>query len=111
MEEIFIEEEFSNHHHLLRLSPYNPMLNPIESAWSCLKVAVKRNLSMQLPQILAGEDRANILQYEYRLSHLENLINQNNCSRYVGQVQRYIPDSRNLIDLTCKLYTYNQLVH
>ncbi|PSN42485.1 hypothetical protein C0J52_09801 [Blattella germanica] len=42
----------------------NSMLNPIESAWSCLKVAVKRNLSMQLPQILAGEDRVNISQYE-----------------------------------------------
>ncbi|PSN33780.1 hypothetical protein C0J52_27436 [Blattella germanica] len=34
------------------------MLNPIESAWSCLKAAVKRNLCMQLPQILACEDRA-----------------------------------------------------
>ncbi|PSN42988.1 hypothetical protein C0J52_22942 [Blattella germanica] len=54
MEEIFTEEEFSNHH-LLTLSPYNPMLNPIESAWSCLKAAIKRNLSMQLPQILAGK--------------------------------------------------------
>ncbi|PSN49171.1 hypothetical protein C0J52_10144 [Blattella germanica] len=85
MEEIFTEEEFSNHY-LLRLSPYNPMLNPIESTWSCLKATVKRNLSMQLPQILAGEDRANIPQYEYRLSHLENLINQNNCARYVGHV-------------------------
>ncbi|PSN43461.1 hypothetical protein C0J52_23087 [Blattella germanica] len=51
-----------------------PMLNPIESAWSCLKAAVKRNLSMQLPQILAGEDRANTPQYEYRLRHLENLV-------------------------------------
>ncbi|PSN40390.1 hypothetical protein C0J52_18166 [Blattella germanica] len=105
MEEIFTEEEFSNHH-LLRLSHYNPMLNPIESAWSCLKAAVKRNLSMQLPEILAGEDRANIPQYEYRLRHLENLINQNmksinvnNCARYVVNVQRYIPDSLNLIDI------------
>ncbi|PSN49580.1 hypothetical protein C0J52_09735 [Blattella germanica] len=98
MEEIFTEEEFSNHH-LLRLSPYNPMLNPIESAWSCLKAAVKRNLSMQLPQILAGEDRVNIPQYEYRLRHLENLINQNNYARYVGHVQRYIPDSLYLIDM------------
>ncbi|PSN34803.1 hypothetical protein C0J52_24938 [Blattella germanica] len=76
MEEIFTEEEFSNHR-LLRISPYNLMLNPIESVWSCLKAAVKRNLSMQLPKILAGEDRANIPQYDYRLRHLENLINQN----------------------------------
>ncbi|PSN58198.1 hypothetical protein C0J52_05968 [Blattella germanica] len=36
------------------------MLNTIESAWSCLKAAVKRNLSMHLPQILAGEDRMGI---------------------------------------------------
>ncbi|PSN56470.1 hypothetical protein C0J52_08347 [Blattella germanica] len=79
MEEIFTKEEFSNHH-LLRLSPYNPMLIPIESAWSCLKSAVKLNVSMQLPRILAGEDRTNIPQYEYRLRHLENLINQNRNS-------------------------------
>ncbi|PSN55657.1 hypothetical protein C0J52_21818 [Blattella germanica] len=61
---------------------------------------------MQLPQILAGEDRVNIPQYEYRFSHLENLINQNmksinvnNCAKYVGHVQRYIPYSLNLIDM------------
>ncbi|PSN35720.1 hypothetical protein C0J52_26811 [Blattella germanica] len=88
------------------------MLNPIESAWSCLKTAVKRNLSMQLPQILAGKDRANIPQYEYQLSHLENLINQNNCARYVGHVQRDIFLILLIkLTLTCKLYTYNQLVH
>ncbi|PSN40219.1 hypothetical protein C0J52_12052 [Blattella germanica] len=62
MEEIFTEEEFSIHH-LLRLSPYNPMLNRIESAWSCLKASVKINLSMQLPQILAGEYGVNIPHY------------------------------------------------
>ncbi|PSN54565.1 hypothetical protein C0J52_07126 [Blattella germanica] len=61
---------------------------------------------MQLPQILAGEDKINIPQYEYRLRHLDNLINQsmksinvNNCARSVGHVQRYIPDSLNLIDM------------
>ncbi|PSN57105.1 hypothetical protein C0J52_01293 [Blattella germanica] len=54
---------------------------------------------MQLPQILAGEDRVHIPQYEYRLRHSENLTNQNNCARYVGHVQRYIPDSLNLIDM------------
>ncbi|PSN58050.1 hypothetical protein C0J52_02062 [Blattella germanica] len=76
MEKIFTEEEFSNHR-LLRLSPYSTMLNPIESVWSCLKAAVKRNLSMQLPQSFAGEDRVNTPQYDYRLRHLVNLINQN----------------------------------
>ncbi|PSN41693.1 hypothetical protein C0J52_20737 [Blattella germanica] len=61
---------------------------------------------MQLPQILAGEDRVNIPQYEYRLRHLENLINRNmkpinfnNCARYVGHVKRYIPDSLKLIHM------------
>ncbi|PSN56796.1 hypothetical protein C0J52_02718 [Blattella germanica] len=93
MEEIFTEEEFSNHR-LWRLKSITAqMLKPIESAWSCLKAAVKRNLCMQLPQILAGEDRVNIPQYEYRLRHLENLINQNmksknvnNCARYVSHI-------------------------
>ncbi|PSN55397.1 hypothetical protein C0J52_11065 [Blattella germanica] len=76
MEEIFTEEEFSNHRLLrLQLSPYNTMLNPIESAWPFLKAAVKRNHAVTTS--LAGEDRVNTPQYDYRLRHLLNLINKN----------------------------------
>ncbi|PSN55749.1 hypothetical protein C0J52_04795 [Blattella germanica] len=105
---ILVWRKFSQNKNLATIiySDYNPMLNPIESAWSCLNAAVKRNLSVQLPQILASEDKVNIPLHEYRLRHLENLINQNmksinvnNCARYVGNVQRYIPDSLNLIDI------------
>lgn len=105
LEEVFEEEEFINHR-LLRLSPYSPMFNPIENAWSALKAAVKRDLSIQLPQILGGEARVDIPQNEFRLRQLENIIreniptiNVNNCARYVAHVQRFIPDALNLADM------------
>ncbi|GLV42904.1 hypothetical protein CBL_08541 [Carabus blaptoides fortunei] len=72
IEEVFQEADFV-HHHLLRLSPYSPMLNPIELAWSDLKSAVKEDLAIQMPHIIANENRANITQTEYRLQSLENL--------------------------------------
>lgn len=105
LEEVFTEEEYVDHR-LLRLSPYSPMFNPIEHAWSSFKAAVKKDMSVLLPQILAGEERANISQTEFRLRQLESIIRDNihtinviNCARYVAHVQRYIPDALNLTDM------------
>lgn len=105
VEAVFAEEEFRNHR-LLRLSPYSPMFNPIELAWSSFKATVKQSLSVQLPHILTNEDRGNLTQTEYRLRQLENIlaetlhtINVNNCARYVAHVQRFIPDALNLNDM------------
>ncbi|XP_045483325.1 uncharacterized protein LOC123688727 [Harmonia axyridis] len=105
LEEVFQEPEFQDHL-LLRLSPYSPMLNPIEFAWSSFKAAVKRAMSLRLQQILAGEERTNLPQNQYRLSELEiilrdniNIININNCARYVAHIQRYFPDVLNLVDM------------
>lgn len=104
-ERIFREEEF-NDNHLLRLSPYSPSINPIELAWSSLKAAVKRNLAIQLPHILAGEGRVNLTQTEFRLREMENIINNNIntinaniCARNIAHIQRYIPDALNMIDI------------
>jgi transposase len=107
IEEVFQEEEFRAHR-LLRLSPYSPMLNPIELAWSILKSGVKEGLAMQMPQILAGENRANITQTEYRLQRLESIIQENitnkltvaNCTKFVAHIQRFIPDVINMVDMT-----------
>lgn len=53
---------------LLRLAPYSPMLNPIETIWSKIKCYVKQNL--QVP-VAVGQG----LQ-EQRLVYLENIIDQ-----------------------------------
>ena len=53
---------------LLRLAPYSPPLNPIETIWSSLKAAVKRQL--RIPQVQgAGVG-------EQRLQYLENIVEQ-----------------------------------
>lgn len=105
VEAVFADEEFRNHS-LLRLSPYSAMLNPIELAWSSFKAAVKRSLSVQLPQILVDEDRGNLSQTEYRLRQLENImaealgtINVNSCARYLAHILRFVPDALNLNDM------------
>ena len=105
IEDVFLESEFINHR-LLRLGPYSPMLNPIEYAWSALKASIKRDLSTEMPQILAGENRTNLTQTEFRLQRLESIIQRNlpnisvaNCAKYVAYIQKFIPDVLNLIDM------------
>lgn len=106
IEEVFQENEFANNH-LLRLSPYSPMLNPIENAWSVMKSAVKADLAEQMPQILAGEGRDNnMTQTEYRLQRLENIITANlgkisvaKCARFVAHIQKFIPAGLNMEDM------------
>ena len=39
---------------ILRLSPYSPMFNPIESVWVLLKSTVKRQLALRMPAILSA---------------------------------------------------------
>lgn len=105
IEEVFLESEFVGHH-LLRLGPYSPMLNPIELAWSALKASIKQDLAAEMPHILAGENRTNLTQTEFRLQRIENIIQRNlpklsvtNCAKYVAYVQKFIPDVLNLIDM------------
>lgn len=106
IEEVFQENDFV-HHHLLRLSPYSPMLNPIEFAWSDLKSSVKADLAIQMPHIIANENRANITQTEYRLQSLENIIQENinkltvvKCTKYIAHIQRFVPDVLNMVDIS-----------
>ena len=76
VEDVLQENEFVGHQ-LLRLGPYSPMFNAIVQAWSKLKSDVKKDLANRMPQILAGEDRVDMPQAEYRLQQLENIIIQN----------------------------------
>lgn len=107
VEEVLQEDEFIDHC-LLRLAPYSPMLNPIELGWSSLKAGVRRELAIQMPRILAGENRANITQTEFRSQCLENIIQENiidkltvaKCARFVAHIQRFIPNALNMLDMT-----------
>jgi len=105
LEELFQEEEFS-HHELIRLSPYSPMLNPIENAWSTIKAHVKSDMALQISRILAGIDRDQLTQVEYRTQQLENVIRNNiqtitvaKCVQYIAHIQRVIPAVLNMDDV------------
>ena len=54
MEVVLGEEEFE-HHQLVRLAPYSPMLNPIEMVWSVFKSFVKRKLAENREELLERE--------------------------------------------------------
>ena len=77
IEEVFKENELANHR-LLRLGPYSPMLNAIEYTWSHLKSSVKKDLAIEIPNILAGEGKVDVTpQTEFRLQQLQNIIKRN----------------------------------
>ena len=104
VEEILKEEEFRMHF-ILRLSPYTPMLNPIEKAWSCLKTSVKSKLATQMPGIL-NMDHTGISQSEARLRHLEDVIRDSisvitptKCSNFFASIQNLLPSILNLEDV------------
>ncbi|GLV46186.1 hypothetical protein CBL_02903 [Carabus blaptoides fortunei] len=106
IEEVFPEADFG-HHHLLRLSLYSPMLNPIELAWFDLKSGVKSDSAIQMPHIIANENMANITQTEYRLQSLENIIEENinkltvvKCTKYIAHIQSFVPDVLNMVDIS-----------
>lgn len=75
---------------LLRLAPYSPMLNPVETIWSKVKAFVKANLripEVQPPGVV-----------EQRLLYLENVIDQakntivgGDCARAVQHTTTFHP--------------------
>lgn len=65
---------------LLRLAPYSPMLNPIESIWSKVKIYVKTHL--EVPRVAAPGV------VEQRLVYLEGIIDQAKDSIVGGDCAR-----------------------
>ena len=63
IEDVLNEEDLKMHF-ILRLAPYSPMINPIESVWSFVKATVKRNLADRMPTILGGEEQGNLSKTE-----------------------------------------------
>ena len=53
------------------------MLSAIEYTWSMLKAGVKKDLGNEISKVLDGEGRWDITQTEFRLEHLESIIQKN----------------------------------
>ena len=74
LESVFEEDEFCTSS-LLRLSPYSPMLNPIENLWSSMKSHVKTLLRERLAAFMApspdGQTRG-----EFRIAYLEYIAKE-----------------------------------
>ena len=105
IEEVLLDPEFSDHR-ILRLAPYSPMFNPIESVWSMVKAHVKRALAEKLDFILRNEDRFGISKSEYRLRELEGLIIEAIskitplvCNNFIAKILNLIPKAINLEDM------------
>ena len=101
-EQVFLESEFSNCT-LLRLGPYSPMLNPIESVWSQIKTMCKRQLAIEMDYILSYRAEGNVSATEFRLQCLERIINtscqevsRSNILQYMAGVQRFYAGVLNL---------------
>lgn len=83
---------------LLRLAPYSPMLNPVETIWSKVKAYVKANL--RIPQVQppgVGEQR---------LIYLENVIDEakttivgGDCARAVQHTTTFHPAASAMEDM------------
>ncbi|KAH9147501.1 hypothetical protein LEN26_004708 [Aphanomyces euteiches] len=68
------EEEFEDVS-LLRLSPYSPMMNPIENLWSMMKNHVKSLLRERLAAFM-GPAPDGQMRDEFRLSYLEHVAHE-----------------------------------
>ena len=96
IEEVLQEDDF-NMHFILRLAPYSPMINPIESVWSFVKATVKRNLADGMAAVLQGE-QVNLIKTEYRLQTLESAVTealskvtQAMCANFIAHIQNILP--------------------
>ena len=68
----------AENHQIAKLPPYNPMLNPIENAFSCVKAAVKQLLNARMSEILdrAAAAAAHQTLVTYRMGILQQCVNQ-----------------------------------
>lgn len=105
VEDVLMSPEFEENV-ILRLGPYSPMLNPIESAWSVLKSDVKKELARKIGDILNNSNRANLTITEYRLQALEEIIHSSIvkitpslCNSVISGIQKWIPNVLNYEDM------------
>lgn len=78
-------EEVLNNVEVLRLAPYSPMLNPIETIWSKIKSYIKSN--MGIPEVVAPGV------VEQRLVYLEQLVDAGKNTVVGGDCARAVQHS------------------
>lgn len=91
---------------ILRLSPYSPMLNPIESAWSSIKANIKELHRNRINDLFNGDPNNQIRQYEWRLRHLETIIDESwnvvtplMCMRFINHCSTFYVPALNQQDI------------
>lgn len=75
LENVFTEEEYLGGQ-LLRLAPYSPMLNPIESVWSIVKSKVKQLLRARFQSMTSGDPSGVLSLQDWRMLTLERIITE-----------------------------------
>lgn len=105
LEEIAMETEFQRSF-ILRLGPYSPMLNPIESVWSVFKADVKRVFAEKGGDMLRGIGQGALTCTEFRLRTLEGILSASLpiitpilCNNVIAKIQSLIPAVLNLEDM------------
>jgi transposase len=90
----------------LRLAPYSPMLNPIESIWSVVKSHVRRNMREQYQILITGDPLGILTLSEFRLRFLEQAadaamghISRAMCREAYGHVHQCYPNALDLLDM------------
>lgn len=105
LESVFMEEDYAGGK-LLRLAPYSPMLNPIESVWSSVKAKVKTELRIQHEALVRGDPRGVLSQQEWRMRLMEQIatssmdyVTGEQCANFVRHTQRFCVQAMNDEDM------------
>jgi transposase len=72
-EEVVQEDAFQGTQ-VLRLAPYSPMLNAIETIWSMVKARLKASLQGGFEELIAGDPVGILTQGEFRIRYLERCV-------------------------------------
>jgi len=97
-------------HEIRKLPPYNPMLNSIENAFSCVKAHVKRAMNERMQEILdrnlaAAQHlplttyRVNILQQIVRTVLESGVIDEDKCQNWHRRTLTFVPACLNGDDI------------
>ena len=93
---------------IIRLGPYSPQLNPIESVWSTVKAKFEGLHAIRKNDMMAGVQQNDITNTEYRLRYLETIIDdsmttvtRNKCLQCFNHVQGLHPRVLAMEDLIC----------
>ncbi|PVZ96858.1 hypothetical protein BB558_007214 [Smittium angustum] len=79
---------------VLHMSPYLPMLNPIENAWSDTKSFIKRKMAFEHNQFMLGDPNGVLSQSKFGLIYVETLIEQSQQVITVEKSNRFIENAK-----------------